>query len=193
MTYAMLDIGWAYMAAPDVRLGFFVGYHYWSEKATAYGLTCNQPSVLGCPANDSILIGSETAVLSYQPTWHVLRIGAESRISLSERWSVSGEFAGVPYASLRNADSHLLRQDSSDLGPAPNIITKSSYAFGIETELFVNYAVTPNIQIGAGVRYWGLAARDGGVTFGPSFSPSNSLNRFDEQRYGVLLEAKGRF
>src|SRR6187402_2371622 len=74
-----------------------------------------------------------------------------------------------PYAVVQNKDSHLLRQDSADLGPAPNVVTKSKYAYGVEAELFVNYLVTPNIEIGAGVRYWGLASRMGDVSFGPSF------------------------
>ena len=68
-----------------------------------------------------------------------------------------------------NKDSHLLRQSMADLGPAPNIITDSRYAFGIEAELFVNYAITPNIEVGAGLRYWGLASRDGQRPLRPQF------------------------
>ena len=96
------------------------------------------------------------AVLRYEPTWHAVRIGADAKVIIGDGWSVSGEFALVPYAYLVNKDSHLLRQDFADLGPAPNVITKSTYAFGAEAEVFVNYAVTPNIEIGAGLRYWGL-------------------------------------
>jgi hypothetical protein len=122
-----------------------------------------------------------------------VRIGVESRIAVDEHWSFSGEIAGVPYAALRNKDSHLLRQSMDDLGPAPNAITDSSYAFGVEAELFVNYAIAPNIEMGAGVRYWGVMANRGGVQFGPDFGVSDSLNKFDQQRYGVLLHVKGRF
>ena len=78
---------------------------------------------------------------------------------------------GVPYAALQNKDSHLLRQSMADLGPAPNIITEGRCAYGVEAEVFLNYAVTPNIEVGAGVRYWGLASRDGSVAFGPDFAP----------------------
>jgi hypothetical protein len=122
-----------------------------------------------------------------------VRIGVESRIAVDEHWSFSGEIAGVPFAALNNKDSHLLRQSMDDLGPAPNVITDSSYAFGVEAELFVNYAITPNIEMGAGVRYWGVMANRGGVQFGPDFGVSDSLNKFDQQRYGVLLHVKGRF
>ena len=133
-------------------------------------------------------------MLRYEPTWHAVRIGVEGKVWIDKRWSVNGEIAGVPYASLQNKDSHLLRQSFADLGPAPNIITDSKYAYGVEAEVLVNYAVTPNIEIGGGLRYWGLASRSGDIRFGPTFSTgTNSLNNFDQQRYGVLLHVKGKF
>lgn len=52
--------------------------------------------------------------------------------------------------------------------------------------------MTPNIEISGGVRYWGLASRDGDVRFGPSFATGYALNNFDHQRYGVLLQVKGK-
>jgi hypothetical protein len=191
--FAMFDVGWAYSPLPNMRLGFFVGYHYWHEKVTANGILCNIASTLGCPSINAVVTGFDTPVLSYEPTWHAVRIGAESKLWVNDRWSFSGEFAVIPYAVMQNKDSHLLRQDFADLGTAPNIVTKSKYAYGVEAELFVNYAVTPNIEIGAGVRYWGLASRMGDVRFGPEFDTTNKLTNFDQERYGVLLHAKGRF
>jgi len=193
LSYGMLDIGWAYAPMVGVRLGVFAGYHYWHEKVTAYGIVCNIPSFLGCPAAGAVIVGNAVPVLSYEPTVHAARIGVEGRIAVDEHWSFSGEIAGVPYAALNNKDSHLLRQSMADLGPAPNVITNSSYAFGVEAELFVNYAITPNIEMGAGVRYWGVTANRGGVQFGPDFVVSDTLNKFDQQRYGVLLHVKGKF
>jgi hypothetical protein len=191
--FAMFDVGWAYSPLPNMRLGFFVGYHYWHEKVTANGILCNIASTLGCPSINAVVTGFDTPVLSYEPTWHAVRIGGESKLWINDRWSFSGEFAVIPYAVMQNKDSHLLRQDFADLGTAPNIVTKSKYAYGVEAELFVNYAVTPNIEIGAGVRYWGLASRMGDVRFGPEFDTTNKLTNFDQERYGVLLHAKGRF
>jgi len=193
LSYGMLDLGWAYSPMVGVRLGFFAGYHYWHEKVTAYGIVCNMASFLGCPAAGAVIEGFGVAVLSYEPTVHAARIGVESRIAIDEHWSFSGEIAGVPFAALNNKDSHLLRQSMADLGPAPNVITDSSYAFGVETELFVNYALTPDIEMGAGVRYWGVMANRGGVRFGPDFGVSDPLNKFDQQRYGVLVHVKGKF
>jgi hypothetical protein len=192
LSFGMVDVGWAYSPAPGVRLGVFAGYHFWREKVTANGIVCNQDSFIGC-TQGSILVDFNTPVLTYEPTWHAVRLGVEGTVWFGDGWSVSGEIAGVPYAALQNKDSHLLRQSMADLGPAPNIITETRYAYGIESEVFLNYAVTPNIEVGGGLRYWGLASRDGSVRFGPNFATSNTLNNFDQQRYGVLLHVKGTF
>ena len=122
-----------------------------------------------------------------------MRLGADAKVAIDQRWSVNGEIAVVPYAQVRNEDSHLLRQDSSDLGPAPNVISTSHNGYGIEAEIFVNYALTPNIEIGTGLRYWGLFSRVGNVRFGPNFSDNSTLDNFDQQRYGVLAHIKGKF
>ena len=194
LAFAMIDVGWAFSPIRGVNIGVFAGYHYWSEKATAFGIFCKQAQpALGCDSIGAVPVGTDTAVLAYEPTAHAVHIGVEGRVAIDERWSVSGEIAAIPYASVQNKDSHLLRQDFSDLGPAPNVITDPRYAYGIETELFVNYAVTRNIEVGIGARYWGLFARDGRVSFGPSFTSDDSLDHFDIQRYGVLAHVKGKF
>jgi outer membrane protease len=192
LSYAVIDIGWAYTPVPDIRIGFFAGYHFWRESVTAYGLRCNDASfiVTTCAFAGHVPIGFDVAVLRYEPTWHAVRIGVEGRAVIAERWSVTGEFAVVPYAVLQNKDSHLLR---TDLGATPNVITDSSYAYGFATDLFVNYALTPNIEVGAGVRYWALTAQDGDVLFGPLFNSPTSLNTFEQQRFGLLVQAKGKF
>ena len=153
-SFAMFDVGWAFFPSPEIRLGVFAGYHYWRESVTANGVLCNQASVPGCAVGTAV-VGFDIPALRYEPTWHALRIGIEGKVWIDNRWSVNGEIAGVPYASLQNKDSHLLRQSFADLGPAPNIITDSKYAYGVEAEVLMNYAVTPNIEIGGGLRYWG--------------------------------------
>ena len=132
------------------------------------------------------------ASLRYEPTAHVVRLGFEGRFAITDRWSMSGEIAVVPFAAIRNGDSHLLRQDPADLGPAPNVITTTKYAYGAEAELFFNYAVTPNIELGVGARYWGLVAKTGDVTFGPFFNTADELNSFELQRYGLLRPGQGQ-
>lgn len=193
--YAMIDIGWAYSPVPDIRVGVFAGYHYWRENVTAFGVRCNdtRTPINLCGPGGSVAISFDTEVLRYEPTVHAARLGVEGRFAITDRWSASIEVAAVPYVALQNADSHLLRQTPSDLGRAPNVITKTTYAFGVEAELFFNYALPPNIELGAGARYWGVGSNYGGVRFGPTFDTGLPLNSFDVQRYGLLAHVKGRF
>jgi outer membrane protease len=189
---ATIDIGYAFSPAPGMRVGGFVGYHYWREKVTAYGARCNIADGKVCVAIGDLLAGYDTAVVMFEPTWHAFRIGLEGWLAITDRWSTTMEIAAVPFASLQNKDSHLLRQHTTDLGPAPNVITDAK-GFGVEAEVFLNYALTPNIEIGAGARYWQLLTRSGTVRFGPNFNTAPPLRTFDQSRYGVLLQVKGKF
>ena len=195
LMYGMFDVGWAYWPVPDIRVGVFAGYHYWRESVTAFGVRCNDTGTFIniCGPGGSVPISFDVASLRYEPIVHAFRLGVEGKAAITDRWSVSGEIALVPYVALQNNDSHLLRQTPDDLGPAPNVITKTTYAFGLEAELFFNYAVTPNIVLGAGARYWGVGSNYGGVRFGPAFETGLPLNSFDAQRYGVLAHIKGKF
>jgi hypothetical protein len=194
MTFASADVGWTYSPMRDLRFGVFVGYQYWREKSTAYGLVCNLTDMTPplCPAG-AVVVSPGTAVGIYEPSWHAARIGVESRFTFNERWAVNVEIAAVPYAVLQNKDSHLLRQDPSDLGPAPNIIADGTYGYGFQAEVFASYALTPNLEIGGGVRAWALTSQTGHVFFGPSFSGGFPLDRFEQMRFGGLLQIKGKF
>ncbi len=193
--YAIIDLGWAYHAPQGgQRWGLFAGYHYWREKANAFGVRCNPDDVAGavCGSPGAVPIDFSTPVLSYEPRWHAVRLGVDWKVDIDERWSFSGEAAWVPYAVLRNEDSHLQRQDPTDLGPAPNVISTSNRGYGGSAEVFLNYALTPNIELGTGLRYWGMFTDRGTVQFGPTFANDSPLRRFEEQRYGVLFQIKGK-
>jgi hypothetical protein len=196
MRYAMIDVGYAYeVPEAGVKFGGFVGYHYWHEKMTAYGLLFNADILnnqFSFPAG-ALAVPYSTPVDIFETTWHAIRIGGEARIQVTDRWSVSAEAAWVPYAWMSNADSHLLRQDPADLGPAPNILTRGWRGMGGEVEAFVNYQVLPRFELGVGARYWGLFTQAGTVEFGPTFGPDYPLTKWSTQRYGVLVQAKATF
>ena len=197
LRYFTVDVGYAVdLPRYGVRVGGFVGYHYWREKMTAYGLTCNETDVVWpryyCGPAGTVRYGDDTAVLAFEPTVHALRIGAEARFRIDRRWSVSGEVALIPIAWFDNNDSHILRQSMADLGPAPNVIT-SGYGYGGMAEVFVNYEVTPNVEAAVGVRYWGMNAFRGDVTFGPYFDQKDELMNFEMNRFGLLAQIKGKF
>src|SRR5262249_5523368 len=156
MRYPMIDLGWAYhVPQAGVRLGGFVGYHYWHESMTAFGVLCNGDQLGNpfCGPAGAIVVPMSTPVITFDTTWHAIRVGGDAKFDINERWSVSGELAFVPYAWLSNDDSHLLR---THLGPSPNILTRGWRGMGGEAEAFLNYRVLPNFEVGVGARYWGI-------------------------------------
>ncbi|HEY1541899.1 MAG TPA: hypothetical protein VGG01_05775 [Xanthobacteraceae bacterium] len=193
IAYGIIDLGYSFdVPSAGVRYGAFVGYHYWREQMTAFGLMCNADQVNNvlCGAAGSVVVPFGTPVDVFQTTWNAIRVGGEARYELDDHWTLSGEVAFVPYAWLTNDDSHLLR---TDLGPVPNIVTHGTHGMGGEAEAFINYKVMPHFDIGAGVRYWGIFTNSGSVDFGPTFTPDFPLTKFSTQRYGLMLQAKGTF
>ena len=51
---------------------------FWREKVTANGVVCNQDSFIGCTLG-STLVDLNTPVLTYEPTWHAVRLGVEGK------------------------------------------------------------------------------------------------------------------
>ncbi len=191
LTYGIVDLGYSFeVPEAGVRYGAFVGYHYWRERMTAFGVLCNADLNGFCGPPGAIVVPFNTAVDIFDTTWNALRLGGEASYQLDDHWSVSGEVAFVPYAWMTNKDSHLLR---TDLGPTPNIITHGTHGTGAEVEAFVNYKILPHFDIGAGFRYWGIFTTSGSVDFGPTFTPDFPLVKFSTQRYGLLLQAKATF
>jgi hypothetical protein len=194
MRYAMIDLGYSFnVPEAGIRYGGFVGYHYWRENMTAFGILCNADQFgnqVICTSPGAVVVPFGTPVVAFDTTWHALRIGADVRVQVWDRVSISAEAAFVPYAWLSNDDSHFLR---SDLGPTPNVVTRGWRGMGGEVEAFVNYQVLPHFQLGVGARYWGIYTQAGNVNFGPDFGQDFPLTKFSTQRYGVLLEAKATF
>jgi hypothetical protein len=159
---------------------------------TAFGVLCNGDQLGNpfCGPAGAIVVPMSTPVITFDTTWHAIRVGGDAKFDINERWSVSGELAFVPYAWLSNDDSHLLR---TDLGPSPNIVTRGWRGMGAEAEAFINYKVLPNFEVGVGARYWGIFTQAGSVEFGPAFGQDFPLSKFSTQRYGVLFQAKARF
>ncbi len=189
LTYAIADVGYAFSPMPGMQFGVFAGYHYWREKVSAHGLICNRADIQFCPVG-VLQVGFDTPVIQFETTRHALRLGLEAKMTFAERWSFSVEVAGVPYVTMKNNDSHFLR---TDLGPSPNVVSVSKKGFGVEAEAVVGYALTPTIELGAGVRYWHHFTDNGHNTFGPAFANTMPLREFAQQRFGVFLQVSGKF
>jgi hypothetical protein len=193
--YGVVDAGISFdVPNAPLRFGVFGGYHYWSSSMTAYGVRCN-PDNLGnllCSPAGATVVSFATPVIAYEPTWHAARIGVDAKMMITSSLSLSGEAAWIPYATLNNKDSHLLRQGAADLGPAPNVITSSSKGNGVAAELFLNWHVMKHLEVGVGVRYWEFSTHESTVRSGPSFATAYTGTDFIDQRYGLLLQVKGK-
>lgn len=151
--YGTLDAGrqWV-MREGAVVLGAFAGYGQWTESVDAYGATDH----LGFIGGD---VGRDVKVISNKVIWRVLRVGFAGRFAFGRRTRLSLDLAAIPYGRVRNEDSHHLRTDPSDLGPAPNIIGEGK-ALGLQADAELSHEIFRRTELGVGWRYWYLEARD---------------------------------
>ena len=187
LRYASIDFGRELWRFENGTAGLFVGYHYWRERVDAYGVV----SILG--STPIVLIPDSVPAITNETTWQSLRIGlaAAARVGPQTRFAFDAAF--VPYAHLRDEDSHWLRQDASAgpffLGPAPNIhIEGAGYGFQFEFEL--RHTLQAAWELGAGLRYWWLRSEDGTRK---ALGTSVPIIEIESQRVGIMLSLTRRW
>ena len=151
ISYGAIDIGrneWRLREGRTV-LSLFVGYSEWKEDMDAHGVT-DALGFVGPVAHD-------VKVISNKVTWKSLRVGFAGNLALTERMRLDIDAALIPYSKVRNDDSHFLRQDPADLGPAPNIIIEGE-GRGVQLDAELRYEIVRRTDLGLGVRYWYLEA-----------------------------------
>jgi len=182
LSYASVDVGTDLWRSSKGRAGVFAGYHFWREYVDAYGIVKTVPPV-GRTAPDSLL------VISNEVTWQSLRLGFAGQWDVSAPTRILLDAAFVPFAHARDEDSHWLRQSPSDLGPAPNIHSNGD-GYGFQLDLELRHLVQRDWEIGAGLRYWWLRARDGEHT---QAGFNLQLLELESQRFGLLLSLARRW
>ncbi len=201
LDYGIVDLGAEFVPMPgllpDFRISPFLGYHRWDDNPGSYGVFCESSDL---PRSDcklsstGVLYTSDVKALSYATRWDTLRIGVGASYPIVMRLTVRGEVAWVPYAHFSVSDSHYLRQDADPplgFGPVPNVFIRGT-GQGIAAEAFLDYALTSSFVLGIGGRYWGLSAHDGTVHNRLS-TTRNPVTLYDQERYGLLAEAKYAF
>jgi hypothetical protein len=184
LAYATLDAGrdiWVFGEGRTV-IGVFIGYNFWSERLDAYGAAYSVPQ-------GTEPISESTRVITNETTWHSLRTGLSAAMRLGARTRFTLEAALVPYARVRDEDSHFLRQSPNDLGPVPNIIMEGSgHGFQLDGEL--RYALSEQWELGAGLRYWQLRATRGDRK---AVGTSVPLSEIESRRSGLLVSVARRW
>ena len=178
--YWMLDLGRELLWTERSTLGAFLGFGQYYEVIDAFGVTNNL-------TGGTRTVTEGTRVITNDARWSFVRLGLNGRLSPWEPFMLSAEVAYLPFADLRNEDSHYLR---NDLGPVPNIhMTGSGNGWMWQVE--GRYTLFTGGAIFVAYRDWHFKA-DGDIRFGSS-SQRLPLNNFETTRSGVRLGFSYRF
>lgn len=187
LTYFTIDAGKEIVRTKNGAAGLFVGFSYWAERLDAYGLVVTVP--VPAPPDNGRRLADSVPVISNEVTWQSLRVGLTSTAILGPGTRITFDGALIPYAKVRDEDSHWLRQSPNDLGQAPNIHIKGE-GYGFQLDLEVRQAIQNNWEVGAGLRYWLLRATDGTRS---AVGISVPLSELESQRFGLTLGVTRRW
>jgi hypothetical protein len=177
--YGMVDVGrhWV-LREGTVSLGVFAGFAQWTEGYDAFGATDHIGAIGGDMSGD-------VNVVSNKVRWRALRVGVAGEFVM-RRARLMLDLAAVPYAEMRNEDSHHLR---ADLGPVPNIIDKGD-GWGVQLDAELRYEIARRTELGIGARYWYMEVRDGTTDFHHFANAEAPLVEFYTRRSGVMLSLR---
>jgi len=175
----MLTAGRGLVWTERMTLGAFIGVGQYYEKIDAFGIVDNFTGAVVRP--------NSVKVISNEATWTFFRVGLNGKLSPWAPLVFTAEVAYVPYADLKNEDSHYLR---NDLGPVPNIHMDGS-GDGVMWQVEARYTFFKGAAFFVGYRDWHFRA-DGDIRFGSS-SQKLPLNNFETTRSGVRLGFSYRF
>jgi hypothetical protein len=155
LLYGSADLGFNFFRQPGFRLGAFGGYHYFNQRVIANGCSqiASNASVCGTfPVPDSV------RVILQENQFHSLRVGLDADIKLGQRWLLRTDAAWLPYVKLNGVDDHLLRVGSSP-GDFTGGIPEDGRGWGYQLEGSLSYAVSNDISIALGARYWHMETK----------------------------------
>lgn len=178
--YGVIDFGrqWVF-GEGAVILGVFGGFSQWTEDYDAYGATDH----LGAIGGD---ISRDVNVISNKVRWRALRAGFAGQFAIGHA-RLGLDLALVPYAEMRNEDSHHLR---SDLGPVPNIIDEGK-AWGVQFDAELRYEIMRRTELAVGARFWYLEVHDGTTDFRNfTFAEEAPLVDFYTKRTGLTISLR---
>ncbi len=151
--YGVIDVGYDVWRDAGLRLAPFVGYSIFHQVMTGYG--CVQ---LANPNSDcNPPIPTTTVAISEDDVWRAVRLGIAADLQIFPGVTLSADAAYLPYLRLTGTDDHVLR----DL-----LSPERANGTGTQLELILKYAVTEQLSIGIGGRYWAMWTPDGIVDFG---------------------------
>jgi hypothetical protein len=185
--YGMIDLGHRWVLREGaISLGVFGGFSQWTENYHAYGAEDH----LGFIGGD---IDNSVNVISNKVRWRALRVGFSGQFVFG-RARLGVDVAAVPYAKFYNEDSHHLRaqpvgSNPFALGPVPNIIDEGE-GYGVQSDLELRYEIARRTELGVGLRYWYLRAREGTTSFRHFSNGETPIVEFYTLRTGVTMSLR---
>jgi hypothetical protein len=181
LNYASMDLGYTFYdgraygaGAWPVRLGAFVGFHYWHETVDAKG--CSQT------AGSSICAGifaipNSIPVITEEDKWRAFRAGGVIDVWLTPALKLTAE-AAYAAARLNATDTHYFT-----FGRDP----ATGNGHGFHAEAVLSYQLTNVFNVGIGGRWWHYKTDANEALFG------GQLLTYKTDRYGVFAQAGMKF
>jgi outer membrane protease len=191
-SYFSADLGYNFWSTNNFKLGAFAGYFHYSEKLDAFGCTQTAASGICVPT-----IPTSVHVIRQETDWDALRVGFNAQWYMTDRLKFTLDAAWIPYASLDARDTHVLRigVPGGFIGPTK----QDGDGYGVMVEGVLSYAVTQNLSVGVGGRYWRIetGARNALMHFEQSAIPVGAFAAqkltFETERYGGFVQASYKF
>jgi opacity protein-like surface antigen len=182
LSYATADLGYEVVRGPGYKVGAFVGYNLYTENKTS--TTCAQVALsTAALCNPTIT----TFILGDNDEWRSLRLGTNSEVMLTPYLRLTADMAFLPYVNYKGQDFHPLRQFLAE---------DKGTGIGAQTEVFLDYLVTPQFSIGIGGRYWSMWTTTGTECQEPPSGgcPAPGSNvQYKTERYGMTLQSSYKF
>jgi opacity protein-like surface antigen len=151
--YGVIDLGYDVWRDQLVRVTPFVGYSQFHQYMQGFG--CVQ---LANPNSDCVpSLPYSLAAISEDDMWHALRLGIAADLQVAPGLTLTADAAYLPYVRINGVDDHLLRAIVSP---------EWANGTGAQLELILAYAITDQLKIGVGGRYWTMWTDSGTVDFG---------------------------
>ena len=186
LRYGTIDIGYDLWRTRAVKVGPFVGYNLYREKANSFG--CVQ---IANPAFPCLAPGDSTLIGNQENEWKSVRVGTSAEIKIAPNVKLTGDAAYLPHVSFDGRDNHLLRNP-------PVFFDQDGDGRGVQLEAILSVDVTPRFSLGVGGRYWSMWTTDAAFTCtgctapGVTSSPPNP-SRNSTERFGLLLQGSYKF
>jgi opacity protein-like surface antigen/outer membrane protease len=175
LTYFTADIGYSFLRTPTYKFGGFIGYNRYQTSMDAFGCYQNVPTSGVC----ATAFPDSTNGVSQFDTWNSFRTGVAAEARITDRFTIGGEVAFLPYVLLDGLDMHKQRDINFP-------VTGSGQ--GVQTELVLSYRMTEALSIGVGGRYWAMWTNNAEQ----SDNPGNYFT-INTERYGIFAQLSYRF